>query len=772
MAEEDYTKLPVLEKIGHKIWKVRLDGYNTLAEQFGQLRTAEDECFLVLTADLAKGMVTDSNVVAQEKGIQAVCAFFEFGGSPALAGKFVNSGLVSALCEKGLSLSRPGTRQRSVDVLLWLVEHMGAGDGVVEQIVPFFDHRLPKLVAAAVNAVYQLVEQFGYAVSGAKPAINKLPKLFAHADKSVRAETTKLAVEIYKWLRQGLSAVLLDQLRPVQQKDLAAEFEKVTEAPAQKRLTKKQQQSQQAQAQSGSEEIPQLPEPQDVEMATDDPYDLMEPTDVLGKLPSDLHSRMSSPKWKDRVEVLEEAVAVLRKAPRLAQVDYTDLVRLLAKCFKDANIQVVQLAAQSTECLSRGLRGGFLKYQHFVLLPMIERLKEKKPAVADALGAALDAIYAGSSLADVLDDVLAGMHHKTPQIKISATHYLKRCLAGGSVPKRLHIDAIMPVLVKLIGDSQEPVRQAATEATGVLMGLTGEREIRPFLEKIDENRRSKIYAAAGAQPGTAPRPASKGISTKPAPAPARAPAKSPANSGSLATPNLAAPSNIGTAPGTASRLPTIPSKRTATSPAKKGRSLVGRQLISPAAALTPVSPENPELMETNKQLRRDLELAQLENSELRSAAQRFADAQQLWALEKAQLHTKQADLEAQLEQANEDIAVRRQLLVDKDSEITRWRNDAENYKLKIASMEQVIAMMKLNLPDLLIAEQKDKPDKHELSSKVKLLSIGAEKSVPAYDFSTESVLEEELWKKATEVTAQLKARIEKMKQRNRLSLSR
>ena len=60
---------------------------------------------------------------------------------------------------------------------------------------------------------------------------------------------------------------------------------------------------------------------------------------------------------------------------------------------KDANIVVVTAAAQCVDAIARGLRKPFGQYKSIVMLPMIEKLKERKPAVVEALSNAMDAIF-------------------------------------------------------------------------------------------------------------------------------------------------------------------------------------------------------------------------------------------------------------------------------------------------------------------------------------------------------------------------------------------
>lgn len=803
MDDQDFSQLPLEEKLAHKVWKVRLDGYNSASLQFSSSRNAQDPVFASFNArpDQIKSMVTDLNVVAQESGILAIVNFLSYGGTVQNVTKLVNLGLVASLCEKGLSSSRAGTKAKSVDVLLLMVEILGSGDSVVEAVVPYFENRLPKLVAGCVNAVYQSIDQFGCNVVSPKQVIPKLPKLFAHADRTVRAETNKLTVEIYKWMGQGLTTVLFPDLKPIQQKDLTAEFEKVQGLKLeQKRLTRQQQEAQ---------NLANNADDADVEMedaapaeSTDsfDPFDMLEPVDVLSKLPSDLNSRLSSAKWKDRKEALDEVYEVLSKAPRLAQADYTDLVRLFAKCFKDANIQVVQLAASGIEFLSKGLKKDFQRYQNLVLGGLIERSKEKKPSVAEALAGALDAIFTSSSLSDVLDETINGMKHKTPQVKISATNYLQRCLANTTVPpSSSQIDTIMETSVKLLTDSLEPIRQAATELVGTLMKITGERELKSFLDKIDDNRNAKVKAVFE----NAVVKCSLSTRASSAPAPTRSNGVKPPAS------------RLGAAPALKKLTPSIPSKRLATSPAKRpdvgskippsSRNFTGRLLISPVSHMN-----EPPVRALSSAEKEELEKLRTENLRYKAHNEQLQQAQFQASEDVLKYKTEAEHLRSQLEQAQRDNANVNLLVKQRDAQILRLNSDVENAKLKIKTLEQNIEMIKLQqttqsdpllqpfqetLSSYRSPSKLPKFNLSELSTRVDRLSIGERRSVANSDTvgagednaasvvsdrtnvfrsaqPKENVSEEENWRKAAEVTAQLKARIEKMKQRNRLAMNR
>lgn len=99
-----------------------------------------------------------------------------------------------------------------------IVEYIDNPDLIIEEIIPFLGNRLPKLVAGCVTVLAAIYENFGCKIVSPKIVIPSLGKLFAHADRNVRAETTKLAVELYKWMGDSLTLILFPDLKPVQQK--------------------------------------------------------------------------------------------------------------------------------------------------------------------------------------------------------------------------------------------------------------------------------------------------------------------------------------------------------------------------------------------------------------------------------------------------------------------------------------------------------------------------------------------------------------------------
>lgn len=392
--------------------------------------------------------------------------------------------------EKGLSSTRAATKQSALEALLLYIE-LDKSDPIIEDLLPCLSHKQPKIIAATLAAMTAIYHAYGVKIVDPKPVLKQLPKAFGHADKNVRAEASNLAVELYRWLREAMKTLFWNDLKPVQQQDLEKLFEGVKQEPppTQDRLLRSQQAAKAA--------APTAEEGLDEEEADEgepevDVFDLAEPVDVLSKVPKDFNENMASSKWKDRKETLD-ALYTAANTDRIKDGPYDDIVAALAKSMKDANIAVVTVAANCIEVLAKGLRKSFAKYRGRVMAPMMEKLKEKKQSVADALGAALDAIFASSGLSECLEDTLEFLKHKNPQVKAETLRFLIRCLkTTREAPSKPETKSIAEAATKLLTESTEATRSGGAEVLGTLMKIMGERAMGPYMEGLDEIRKTKI----------------------------------------------------------------------------------------------------------------------------------------------------------------------------------------------------------------------------------------------------------------------------------------
>ena len=392
------------------------------------------------------------------------------------------------IAEKGLASTRPAAKQKALEAILLYVE-LDKGEPIVEELIPLLSHKQPKIIAATLSCLTSIYHAYGCKTVEPKPTLKLLPKLFGHADKNVRAEATNLTIEFYRWLRDAMKPFFWNDLKPVQQQDLEKAFEKVKDEPPpkQERLLRSQQDLQSGGMDGDDNGVVAYEDEAEIDLEPE-----YEAVNVLAKVPKDFQERLASSKWKDRKEALDDLHTAINH-PRIEEGQFDDITRGLAKCMKDANIAVVTIAANCVEILAKGLKKGFAKYRSIVVQPMMERLKEKKQSVTDALGAALDAVLAASSFADCLDDILEFLKHKNPQVKLETTRFLIRSLLSiREAPKPEEVKSTADAATKLLTDPQETQRNAGAEVLGILWKIMGDRIMAPHMEGLDDIRKTKI----------------------------------------------------------------------------------------------------------------------------------------------------------------------------------------------------------------------------------------------------------------------------------------
>ncbi|KAH7312760.1 armadillo-type protein [Stachybotrys elegans] len=875
--EEDFSSLPLPDRFAHKVWKVRKAAYEDAAKQFAATPDESDPCFRPFLHDsgLWKGAVSDSNVAAQQEGIIALCAFLKYGGRDGCLR--TRSLTITPMVEKCLSSTRAATKQNSIEALLLYIELDVAGP-VIEEMLPGLSNKVPKNVAATLNALTQIFHNYGCKVVDPKPVLKALPKMFGAADKNVRAEATNLAVELYRWLREAIKPMFWGELKPTQQTDLEAQFEKIKSEPApkQERLLRSQQEAMESAAAAGGDDYGEEGEDDAGEPPEIDAYDLAEPEDISKKIPPNFHDQLASSKWKDRkeaVDALHQALGV----PRIKDSDFHEITRGLAKCMKDANVAVVTQAALCIEALAKGLRSGFGKYRATVMQPIMDRLKEKKATVSDALGAALDAVFESTSLSECLEDITAYLSNKNPQVKEGTMKFLIRCLrTTRDVPSKPEIASICESGKKLLSESSQALRDGGAEILGTVMKIIGERAMTPHLDGLDDIRKTKVKeffetaevkakekpkpAPAPPKPAAAPKkimggkkpPAKKAAPARPVsppvvdpPPPTPKPAGSklgmpkPGGLGGLKAPQkrLGAPGGVASPRRPVGGPPVMPDEDEPAPPPQPrlglSRGLAGRSLAKPAAAAPQMPPDSPPPSSGLTAVER----AELE--ELRAANERLLRQVDDMRQERNKFMSEIAELKNQNASLIEDHTRDVLSIKAKETQLVRARSDAEateqvNERLRreldrlkrALSRAEGLGSTGMNSPGLAspvhddagiyrdtgsaaasrnrmsfasnMSEEKENGDfpaaRSKLSPEMRYESASSGRGSPARGFrsvhsyrddgsDTGSAMSRERpvsslpqpagggesWRRAAEVTSQLKARIEQMKAKQGLS---
>lgn len=610
---------------------------------------------------------------------------------------------------------------------------------VIEELLPILSHKQPKVIAATLDALTQIYHAYGCKTVEPKPVLKALPKVYGHADKNVRAKAQELTVEFYRWLKDAMKPLFWNDLKPVQQTDLDKLFEKVKDEPApkQERLLRSQQAAKEAAAAAPAADEDYGEDEEDAAIDLEPEF---EAVDAYANIPKDYNERLSSSKWKDRKEVLEEVQKALNY-PKIAEGPFDDLIRGLAKSMKDANIAVVMTAANCVELLAKGLKKSFAKYRKDIMSPMMERLKEKKQSVTDAIGAALDAVFASTSFQDCLEEILEFLKHKNPQVKLESTRFLIRCLkTTREAPTPEQAKTIAEASNKLLTESQEVQRSAGAEVLGTLWKIMGDRIMNAHLDGLDDIRKTKIkeyfdaaevkakYKPKAAPPpkAAAPVPTKKPIGKRPAPGGAKKPAPaarpppvaveetvaplapkptSRPGASKLGAPKsgLAAPSRLGglkkpgsgmPAPSPARPIASPPPEELAPPPSQPkfgaGRGLAGRPLGKPAVepvAAPPATqaPSGLSLVERAEldELRAEVDRVRRQNEDLRSERTKLT----------SQIHELQNQNAQLIEDHTRDVLS----IKAKETQLVRARSDYEAAEQTVQNQRREVDRLKREL---------------------------------------------------------------------------
>ncbi|XP_034031603.1 cytoskeleton-associated protein 5 isoform X2 [Thalassophryne amazonica] len=491
--DSEWMKLPIDQKCEHKVWKARLNGYEEALKLFQRVEDEKSPEWGKYLG-LIKKFVTDSNAVAQLKGLEAALAFIE---NAHVAGKTTGE-VVSGVVTKVFNQPKARAKELGMDICLMYIE-IEKAEVVQEELLKGLDNKNPKIVVACIETITKALSEFGSKIVSLKPVVKVLPKQFESRDQAVRNEAKLLAVEIYKWIRDALRHSL-QSINSVQLKELEEEWVKLPPSPPkQTRFLRSQQdlkakfEQQQAQGGDNSEG-----EDEEETAAAVDPYELLEAVEILSKVPKDFYEKIEAKKWQERKEALE-VVEALTKNHKLENGDYGDLVRALKKVVgKDANVMLVTLAAKCLAGLATSLRKKFGPYAGQVVPTILEKFKEKKPQVVQALQEAIDAIFLTTTLQNLSEDILAVMDNKNPSIKQQASLFLARAFrhcTQATLPKSI-LKPLCAALTKQVNDSSPEVRDAAFEALGTSMKVVGEKAVNPFLADLDKLKQDKIKECA------------------------------------------------------------------------------------------------------------------------------------------------------------------------------------------------------------------------------------------------------------------------------------
>lgn len=144
---------------------------------------------------------------------------------------------------------------------------------------------------------------------------------------------------------------------------------------------------------------------------------------------------------------------------------------------------------------------------------MIEKLKERKPAILEQLANSLHAVFSTVSIPEIIEDLTAAVKHKNPQIRAQSVKLVTRQLQNiRQVPSKPETKAFAEMMLKTLDDADGTAREASAEGLGTLSKVVGEKMMLAYTDSLDDIKKNKIKeyfdkAEVKAKPVVAKKPA-------------------------------------------------------------------------------------------------------------------------------------------------------------------------------------------------------------------------------------------------------------------------
>ncbi|KAJ3669122.1 hypothetical protein LUZ60_011072 [Juncus effusus] len=512
MATEDdkllkeAKKLPWEDRLLHKNWKVRNDANIDLASLCDGIMDPKDPR-LKEFAPLFRKTVADSNAPVQEKALDALLAFLKAADADmSRYGKEVCDSIV-AKCLTG----RPKTVEKAQQAFLLWIE-LEATEVFLEAMEKAIKAKVAKAVVPAIDVMFQALSEFGAKVVPPKKLLKMLPELFDHQDQNVRASSKGLTLELCRWIgKEPVKSILFEKMRDTMKKELEAELANVSGVAKPTRKIRAEQ-DKEIEMEAAPEASGAGPSEEAVNEAPAeiDEYDLVDPVDILTPLEkTGFWEGVKATKWSERRDAVAE-LTKLASTKKIAPGDFSEVCRTLKKLATDINLAVSVEAIQAIGNLAKGLRNHFGSQSRFLLPILLEKLKEKKPTLTDALTQTLQAMHKSGclSLMDVVEDVKVAVKNKVPLVRSLTLNWVAFCIetSNKATVLKLHKDYV-PICMECLNDGTPDVRDASFSVLAAIAKMVGMRPLERSLEKLDEVRKKKLSEMIGTGPVGAGAPA-------------------------------------------------------------------------------------------------------------------------------------------------------------------------------------------------------------------------------------------------------------------------
>ncbi|KAG8078290.1 hypothetical protein GUJ93_ZPchr0007g5646 [Zizania palustris] len=499
---KEAKKLPWDERLQHKNWKVRNDANIDLAALCDSITDPKD-ARLREFGPLFKKTVADSNAPVQEKALDALLAFQR--AADADASRYAKE-ICDAIIAKCLT-GRPKTVEKAQAAFLLWVE-LEAADVFLESMEKAVKNKVAKAVVPAIDVMFQALSEFGAKVVPPKKILKMLSELFDHPDQNVRASSKGLTLELCRWIgKEPVKAILFEKMRDTMKKELEAELANVSGIAKPTRKIRSEQEKE-----LEEEALPETAGTNNAEEAVTeapleiDEYDLVDPVDILTPLEkSGFWDGVKATKWSERRDAVAE-LTKLASTKKIAPGDFHEVCRTLKKLVTDVNLAVSVEATQAIGNLAKGLRTHFSGNSRVLLPVLLEKLKEKKPTMTEALSQTLQAMHKSGciTLLDVIEDIRVAVKNKVPLIRSLTLNWVTFCIetSNKATVLKLHKDYV-PICMECLNDGTPEVRDASFSVLTAIAKMVGMKPLERSLEKLDDVRKKKLSDMIGSTSDTA-----------------------------------------------------------------------------------------------------------------------------------------------------------------------------------------------------------------------------------------------------------------------------
>uniref|UniRef100_A0A453FSS4 TOG domain-containing protein n=1 Tax=Aegilops tauschii subsp. strangulata TaxID=200361 RepID=A0A453FSS4_AEGTS len=171
----------------------------------------------------------------------------------------------------------------------------------------------------------------------------------------------------------------------------------------------------------------------------------------------------------------------------------------------DVNLAVAVEATQAIGNLAKGLRTHFSGNSRNLLPVLLEKLKEKKPTMSEALTQTLEAMHKSGCIAllDVIEDVRVAVKNKVPLVRSLTLNWVAFCIetSNKATVLKLHKEYV-PICMECLNDSTPDVRDSSFSVLTAIAKMVGMKPLERSLEKLDDVRKKKLSDMIGSATDT------------------------------------------------------------------------------------------------------------------------------------------------------------------------------------------------------------------------------------------------------------------------------